>query len=275
MGAPCCNTAQAEPACPGLPAPCEPCPRAAGCSTFPSRTQKPSLPERYTSLLPAEKTPPGVQQGAQGSQELPQQQQHQGRRLSQAGWGARHPAQHPMGTCAAPGAAARGSPGGCWPGPQAVSCLLLVLMAHLSKLTLAHPGLGRPNVRRAPSAGQAPGDCKSPREEPGSWRGWHPPWLAGGEWCCAGNHWQCSCGVTSLLGSSHPHCSPLPRSPGPSTVFLAGVTTIPREPGKKHPFAVKGVNRHFSGTSVQVFIIQPNHLQALPAPPFSPSAAPG
>lgn len=122
--------------------------------------QKPSLPERYTSLLPAEKTPPRVQHGAHGSQELPQQ--HRGRRLSQAGWGARHP----VGTYAAPGAAARGSPGGCWPGPRAVSCLHLALMAHLSQLTLAHvgPALGRPIVRRPPSAGQAPGDCAAPRE---------------------------------------------------------------------------------------------------------------
>lgn len=51
----------------------------------------------------------------------------------------------------------------------------------------------------------------------------------------------------SELTASHPPCPALPQAPGPRPVFLAGVTTIFRGSGKKCPFALSGVDRHFSG----------------------------
>lgn len=53
-------------------------------------------------------------------------------------------------------------------------------------------------------------------------------------------------GSSLCSAASQPHCSPRPWSPHPSPVFLAGVTTVFREPGKKCPFALKGVGRLLS-----------------------------
>lgn len=201
----------------GLPAPCVPCPRAGGVLHLPFThtqpwLQKPSLPERYTSLLPAEKIAAGILQSAhaaaRNSHSSTWLQEQRPARLprchgsqpSQSGWGPRHPARacgsrHPLCTCAAPGCCCPGAlPGGCWPG--GCELLRLSLMVHLSKLTPAHvgPASGRPNVRRAPSAAARAVPwrrCAAPRGKLGSWRGRHPPWLASGERRCAGGHGQC------------------------------------------------------------------------------------
>jgi len=68
---PCCNTLQPWPVCSSTSGSQHHACPARGherCSTFHPRTeprlQKSSLPERYASLLPAEKIPPGILQGA-------------------------------------------------------------------------------------------------------------------------------------------------------------------------------------------------------------------
>lgn len=72
MFTPCCSTLQPWPPCSSVPDSQHyafPAEEHEGCSTFPPCThtepqlQKPSLPKRYTSLLPAEKIPPGILQG--------------------------------------------------------------------------------------------------------------------------------------------------------------------------------------------------------------------
>lgn len=211
-----------------LPAPCVPCPRAGGMLHLPfthTHTEpwlhKCSLPERYTSLLPAEKIPPGVLQrahaAARNSHSSRGRRSSHGRRLSQSGWGARHPARHPLCTCAAPGAAPGALPGAAGTARRLwVSCLRLGSMVRLSKLTPAHlgPALGRTSVRRAPRAGQAPAAARGCAMETvcssqGGWRGWPPPWLAGGERCCAGSHGHCSLwGHLSALQQVSPTAHP-------------------------------------------------------------------
>lgn len=240
----------------GLPAPCVPCPRAGGVLHLPFThtqpwLQKPSLPERYTSLLPAEKTAAGILQSAHAAARNSHsstwlQEQRRPARLprchgsqpSQSGWGPRHPARacgsrHPLCTCAAPGCCCPGAlPGGCWPG--GCELLRLSLMVHLSKLTPAHvgPAPGRPNVRRAPSAAARAVPwrrCAAPRGKLGR----KAPTLAGRRrTALCWRSW-------AVLGVGPPLCSPLPRSPGPSTVFLAGVSCSVGSPN--HSFALKAV----------------------------------
>lgn len=152
---------------------------------------------------------------------------------------------------------------------------------HLSKLTLAHvgPAPGRTNVRRAARAGQAPAAARGCAVEmvcssqagagedgtPLGWQVEHTAVLA-----VMGST---SVGPPLCSAASHPHCSALPRAPGPSSLFLAGVTTVFREPGKKYPWCTHRCGKAFFRHFCSRFSIQSNHLQASPALPFSPSAA--
>lgn len=285
----------------GLPAPCVPCPRAGGVLHLPFThtqpwLQKPSLPERYTSLLPAEKIAAGILQSAHAAARNSHsstwlQEQRRPARLprchgsqpSQSGWGPRHPARacgsrHPLCTCVAPGCCCPGAlPGGCWPG--GCELLRLSLMVRLSKLTPAHvgPAPGRPNVRRAPSAAARAVPwrrCAAPRGKLGSWRGRHPPWLAGGERRCAGSHGQCLVwGHLSARQQVTPLFTPASVSrsqrsfPGWGLMFCREPKPLICTQRCGLGAQLSGVDRRFSGTSVQVFSIQLSHLQPLAALP--------
>lgn len=155
----------------------------------------------------------------------------------------------------------------------------------------AHPGTcgscsGEAKCEKSPqcwagtccSSGLCHGDGVQPprRSKDGTHRGWrveNGAVLAVMGSACAGPP-LCS-------AASHPRCSPLPRSPGSS--FPGWGYHNVQGAWKVVPICTQrcskaaqlsGVHRCFSGTSVQVFSIRPSHLQALPALPFFPPAAP-
>lgn len=144
-------------------------------------------------------------------------------------------------------------------------------MVHLSKLTPAHvgPAPGRPNVRRAPSAAAravpwrrcaAPGRSWGAGEE-----GTHPGWQAenGAVLAVMGSAW---CGATSLLTPAS-----VSRSqhsfPGWGLMFCREPKPLICTQRCGLGAQLSGVDRRFSGTSVQVFSIQLSHLQPLAALP--------
>lgn len=155
MGAPCCSSSQPKP---GARSTVRAVPEGSrGAPPSPhAHTQSSAagvlLPERYTSLLPAEKTPAG---------DCPAHTPQPGTPTTAPGCSSHGTAGQGGEPGTPPGPARPGSPGApvrlraaaAGGSPGAASWRRLSWMVRLSKLTLAHvgPALERPNVRRAPS----------------------------------------------------------------------------------------------------------------------------
>lgn len=173
--------------------------------------------------------------------------------------GTRHPDVHLRGSagcCARRGGSPLGLPAGCWLGGRelaraqfAGACFKSSPRSFGPHAVLPH---GRPNVRAAPSAGQAPAavqgcameTVRSSQGEAGELERTAPTLAGGGGGerhggatgsACVGFGLQGYVLPTRALCSAArcPHCSPLPWPPGPSPAFPAGVTTVCRESGGK------------------------------------------